>query len=176
MGGTSRNGGRSFWLLIPTTQISRSILADTRGDAIGDQNGCQVVFCRSKAEVQQKFPLTEMRQAASAQSSHSNCRKCHTAKGGSRPQAVLRLAHGMQQLEELKRTLTVPRQLLLLCALANFNDLPNRSMRVENSLERRARNLYIISGVIIVYLLAGADLENLTLLGIRSPARYPVVF
>ena len=82
----------------------------------------------------------------------------------------------MQQLEELKRILTVPRQLLLLCALANFNDLPNRSMRVENSLERRARNLYIISGVIIVYLLAGADLENLTLLGIRSPSRYPIVF
>ena len=47
---------------------------------------------------------------------------------------------------------------------------------MENSLERRARNLYIISGVIIVYLLAGADLENLTLLGIRSPARYPIVF
>ena len=47
---------------------------------------------------------------------------------------------------------------------------------MEKSLEQRARNLYVISGVIIVYLLAGADLNNLTLLGFRVPAKYPIVF
>lgn len=43
-------------------------------------------------------------------------------------------------------------------------------------MDKHARNLFVIAGAIIVYLLAGADLANLAVLGIRAPAEYPVVF
>ncbi len=43
-------------------------------------------------------------------------------------------------------------------------------------MEKRARNLYVIASAIIVYLLAGADLNHLSALGLRAPARYPIVF
>lgn len=46
----------------------------------------------------------------------------------------------------------------------------------SGKLERRARNLYVISGAIIVYLLAGADLGQLSALGFRAPAVYPQVY
>ena len=43
-------------------------------------------------------------------------------------------------------------------------------------MEKRARNFYVIAAAIIVYLFAGADLDQLTVLGIRAPAQFPVVF
>ena len=42
--------------------------------------------------------------------------------------------------------------------------------------ERAARNLYVISSGVIVYLLAGADIQDMSLLGLRAPARYPKIF
>ncbi len=43
-------------------------------------------------------------------------------------------------------------------------------------LDKRARNLFVIAGAIIVYLFAGADLNQLAVLGLRAPARFPIVF
>lgn len=44
-----------------------------------------------------------------------------------------------------------------------------------DEVNRRARNLFAISAAIILYLLAGVDLEQLSALGIRAPAQYPDV-
>ncbi|MCH8958363.1 MAG: hypothetical protein IH835_02740, partial [Proteobacteria bacterium] len=40
----------------------------------------------------------------------------------------------------------------------------------------RARNLFVISAAVIAYLFAGANLNQLTILGLRAPASYPIVF
>lgn len=45
----------------------------------------------------------------------------------------------------------------------------------NNLLRTRTRNLYIISSSIIVYLLAGADIGQLAIGAMKSPARYPKI-
>lgn len=45
----------------------------------------------------------------------------------------------------------------------------------QNLLRTRARNLFVISSAIIVYLLAGADIEQLAVGALKTPARYPEV-
>ena len=45
----------------------------------------------------------------------------------------------------------------------------------QNVLRARARNLFIISSAIIVYLLAGADIEHLAVGALKAPAEYPEV-
>ena len=47
---------------------------------------------------------------------------------------------------------------------------------VHDKVNSRARNLFVIASAIIIYLLAGADLDQLTVLGLRAPSRYPIVF
>lgn len=47
---------------------------------------------------------------------------------------------------------------------------------VHDKVNSRARNLFVIAFAIIIYLLAGADLDQLTVLGLRAPSRYPIVF
>ena len=46
----------------------------------------------------------------------------------------------------------------------------------EDKVESRARNLFVISAAVIAYLFAGAKLDQLTVLGLRAPASYPIVF
>lgn len=46
----------------------------------------------------------------------------------------------------------------------------------EDKVESRARNLFVVSAAVIAYLFAGANLDQLTALGLRAPASYPVVF
>lgn len=53
---------------------------------------------------------------------------------------------------------------------------PSSRPTPDDKVESRARNLFVIAAAIIVYMLAGADLNNLTVLGLRAPARYPVIF
>ena len=45
-----------------------------------------------------------------------------------------------------------------------------------DKVKSRARNLFVISAAVIAYLFAGANLDQLTILGLRAPASYPIVF
>jgi len=45
-----------------------------------------------------------------------------------------------------------------------------------DKVKSRARNLFVISAAVIAYLFAGANLDQLTILGLRAPALYPIVF
>lgn len=45
----------------------------------------------------------------------------------------------------------------------------------QNLLRTRARNLFVISSAIIIYLLAGADIEQLAVGALKAPAEYPEV-
>ncbi len=49
-------------------------------------------------------------------------------------------------------------------------------MSNDEIVRRRARNFYVFGAAVIIYLLAGADLDQLSVLGLRVPADYPGVF
>ena len=53
---------------------------------------------------------------------------------------------------------------------------PSSRPTADDKVASRARNLFVIAAAVIVYMLAGADLNNLTVLGLRAPAKFPIVF
>ncbi len=60
----------------------------------------------------------------------------------------------------------------LMTSISSGSVRPTPSDKVQS----RARNLFVIAAAIIAYLFAGANIDQLTVLGLRAPASHPIVF